>query len=69
MISQSGDFDEPPGVPLKIWLLPKVFLGSQHQTVIKKISSSFVSKTRKIIVSLTWAINKLHDIPNQRKKY
>ena len=69
MISQSGDFDEPPGVPLKIWLLPKVFLGSQHQTVIKKISSSFVSKTREIIVSLTWAINKLHDIPNQRKKY
>ena len=69
ILSQSGDFDKTRGVPLKIWLLPKVFLGSQHQTVVKEISSSFVSETKEIIESLIWAINKLHDIQNQTNKY
>ena len=69
MASQSGDLDKLRWVQLKIWLLPKLFLGSQHQTVITEISSSFVSKTKEIIESLTWPINKLHDILNQRRKY
>ena len=69
MISQSEEFDKTRGVPLKIWLLPKVFLGFQHQTVMKEISSSFVSKAKEIIESLTWAINELHDILNRKRKY
>ena len=69
VLSQSGDFSKTRGVPLKIWLLPKVFLGSQHQTIVKEISSSFVEKTKEIIESLNWAINKLHDVLNQTKKF
>ena len=69
MLSESGGFDKTRGVPLKIWLVPKVFLGSQHQTVVKEISSSFVSKIKDIIESLTLAVNKLHDLLNQTKKY
>ena len=69
MLSESGGFDKTRGVPLKIWLLPKVFLGSQHQTVVREISSSFVSKIKDIIESLTLAVNKLHDLLNQTKKY
>ena len=69
VLSQSGDFSKTRGVPLKIWLLPKVFLGSQHQTIVKEISSSFVEKTKEIIESLNWAVNKLRDVLNQTKKF
>ena len=68
-ISASADFNEDQGVPVKIWLLPKVLLGCQHHIVLKEISSSFVNQSKEFIESLTGAINESHDLMNKTKKY
>ena len=67
-ISASADFNEDQGVPVKIWLLPKVLLGCQHHIVLKEISSSFVNQSKEFIESLTGAINESHDLDKEVKE-
>ena len=69
IISTSRDFDKDRGVPVKIWLIPKVYFGSQNHIVIKEISSSFVNKTKVLVESFTRAVNESHDLLNKTKKY
>ena len=67
--STSRDFDKDRGVPVKVWLLPKVYLGSQNHIVIKEISSSLINESKILMESLTRAVNESHDLLNKTKKY
>ena len=69
IISTSRDFDKDRGVPVKIWLIPKDYLGSQNHIVIKEISSSFVNMSKVLVESFTRAVNESHDLLNKTRKY
>ena len=45
ILSASGNYENDRGVPVKVWLLPKKFLGSQHHITIKEMPSSFFNKS------------------------
>ena len=68
-LSASGETDAERGVPVKIWLLPKNLLGSQHDTLVKELSNVVVNKPKEIIESLTEAINESRDLINKTKKF
>ena len=68
-ILSSGETDAERGVPVKIWLLPKSLLGSQHDTVVKELSNAVVNKPKGIIESLTEAINESRDLINKTKRF
>ena len=57
------------GVPVKIWLLPKNLLGSQHDTLVKELSTGVVNKPKEIIESLTEAVNESRDLINKTEKF
>ena len=57
-LSTSDETYAKIGVPVKIWLLPKQLLHSQHNTLVKDV----VNKPKKMIESLTEAINELSDL-------
>ena len=69
LLSPSGNFENDRGVPVKIWLLPKVFFGSQHNMILQEISSNFVIKSKEIIEPLTKVINESHDLLNEIKNF
>ena len=68
-LTASGETDAERGVPVKIWLLPKSLLGSQHDTLVKELSNVVVNKPKEIIESLTEAINETRDLINKTKKF
>ena len=49
IFSASCNYENDIAVPVKVWLLPKKFLGSLHHIVIKEVPSSFFNKSKKII--------------------
>ena len=69
LLSPSGDFENDRGVPVRIWLLPKVFFGSHHNIILQEISSNFVIKSKEIIESLTRVINESQDLLNEMKNF
>ena len=68
-LSASGETDAERGVPVRIWLLPKSFLGSQHDTLVKELSNVVVNKPKGIIESLSEAISESRDLINKTKKF
>ena len=69
ILSASGNYENDRGVPIKVWLLPKNFLGSQHHIVIKEIPNTIFDRSKEIIESLTKAKNESHDLLNEMKNY
>ena len=69
ILSASGNYENDRGVPVKVWLLSKKFLGSQHHIIIKEMPSSFSNKSKEIIESLTKTKNESHDLMNKMKNY
>ena len=65
----SDETDAERGVPVKIWLLPKSLLGSQHDTLVKELSNAVVNKPKEIIESLTKAINESRDLINETERF
>ena len=65
----SGQTDAKKGVPVKIRLLPKNLLGSQHDTLVKELPNLVLNKAKGIIESLTEAINESTDLMNKTKKF
>ena len=68
-LSATGETDAERGVPVKIWLLPKNLLGSQHDTLVKELSNVVVNKPKEVIELLTEAINESRDLINKTKKF
>ena len=68
-LTVSGETDAERGVPVKIWLLPKSLLGSQHDTLVKELSNNVVYKPKGIIESLSEAISESRDLINKTKKF
>ena len=68
-LSASGETEAKRGVPVKIWLLPKALLGSQHDTLVRELSSVAVNKTIEIKELLTEAINESCDLKKKTKKF
>ena len=69
ILSTSGNYENDRGVPVKVWLLPKKFLGSQPNTAMKEISSNFFNKSKEIIESLTKTKNESQELLNKMKNY
>ena len=69
ILSASGNYENDRGVPVKVWLLPKKFLGSQDHIITKEMPSSFFNKSKEIIESLTKTKNESHDLLNKMKNY
>ena len=69
ILSASCNYENDIGVPVKVWLLPKKFLGSLHHIVIKEVPSSFFNKLKKIIELLSKVKNESYDLLNKMKNY
>ena len=67
--STSSKADAKIGVPVRIWLLPKYLLVSQHDTLFKELSSVVLDKVKETIESLTEAINESRDLLVKTKKF
>ena len=68
-LSAFGKTDAERGVPVKIWLLPKSLLGSQHDTLVRELSNVVVNKPKGIMESLTEAISESRDLKKKKKKF
>ena len=68
-LSASGETDSQRGVLVRIWLLPKSFLGYQHDTLMKELSNVVVNKPKRVIESLSEAISESRDLINKTKKF
>ena len=65
----SDQTEAKKGVPVKICLLPKNLLGSQHDTLVKELPNLILNKAKGITESLTEAINESTDLMNKTKKF
>ena len=68
-LSNSGETEAERGVPVKIWLVPKSLLGSQHETLVRELSSVVVNRPKEITESLTKAINESRDLLIKTKNF
>ena len=57
------------GVPVRIWLVPKSLLGSQHETLVRELSNVVVNRPKEIIESLTKVTNDSRDLLIKAKQF
>ena len=68
-LSTSGETYAKIGVPVKIWLLPKQLLLSQHNNLVKELPTDVVNKPKEMVESLTEAVNELRDLLVKTKMF
>ena len=67
--TRSGNTDTKEDVPVNICLLPKSHFGRKHDALSKELDGNIVNQSKKVIKSLTNAINESHDSLNETRQF
>ena len=68
-LTGSGTDDLKGGVPVKIRLLPKTYFGAKHGVLNKGLRSGIVNRSKKVVETLTEAINESCDLLKQTDNF